>query len=400
MKAVTVQEVSREMGVRYVLEGRARKADGQMRIIAQLIDATTGEQVWSERYERPVKEIFALQDEIVQRIVTTLKLQITLREQEHLVRKHTGNLEAYDYLMRGWEYFYRSTKEANTQARQMFEKATALDPQYAEAHAWLGYTYLIVWLHQWDPNPQNLQQAFEVVQKALALDEALPRAHRILSWVYMSQMKYEPAVTAAERAIALDPNDAESYGALVAVFNFFGERSTEALELIEKTIRLNPHHSFSPSYHLGWAYNLVGRYEEAIAAQKQAVLRNPNWLLVHGELFLNYRSLWSSQLSQDSQTLDQGLKAAQQMSAVYVFRDIGATIYPSGLCRVQVRPVWICSGLSSSFTQSPLNIFRHSFGSVFTSSRKKENNHHSERPWRRSANVGKERCRGRWPTSK
>src|SRR6185295_7282294 len=140
-KAVKVQDVSREMGVRYVLEGSVRKANDQVRITAQLIDATTGGHLWSERYDRPLKDVFALQDEIVQKIVTTLKLQITLTEQGHIVRKTTDNLEAYDFLLRGLESGNRSTKEANAQARQLYEKAIALDPQYAEAYARLSRTY-------------------------------------------------------------------------------------------------------------------------------------------------------------------------------------------------------------------------------------------------------------------
>jgi len=124
-----------------VLEGSVQKADQQIRITTQLIDATTGYHLWSQQYDRPLKDIFALQDEIVQKIVTTLKLQLTLREQGHIVRKHTDNLEAYDSFLRGMEYYLRTTKEANAQARQMFEKAVALDPQYAEAYAWLGWTW-------------------------------------------------------------------------------------------------------------------------------------------------------------------------------------------------------------------------------------------------------------------
>jgi len=130
-KAVKVQDVSREMGVRYVLEGSVRRADNQVRVTVQLIDATTGGHLWVERYDRPLKALFALQDEIVQKIVTTLRLQLSVQEQGWIVRKRTDNLEAYDALLRGVEYFWRYTKEANTQARQMFEKAVALDPQYA-----------------------------------------------------------------------------------------------------------------------------------------------------------------------------------------------------------------------------------------------------------------------------
>src|SRR6185369_10633349 len=117
------------------------RSDNQVRITAQLIVATTGEHLWAERYDRPFKDIFALQDEIVQKLVTTLGLQLTLREQGYIVRKHTDNLEAYDTFLRGIEPFFRFTQETNVQARQMFEKAVALDPQYAEAYAYLGWIY-------------------------------------------------------------------------------------------------------------------------------------------------------------------------------------------------------------------------------------------------------------------
>ena len=120
----------------------------------------------------------------------------------------------------------------------------------------------------------------------------------------------------AERAIALDPNDAESYIALASAFNLFGERTTEAIALVEKAIRLSPRYPFEFPFNLGWAYSLVGRYEEAIAAQKQALLRNPNWLFSYIELVVNYQLQWSSQLSHDPQTLDRAFEAAQQMVAL------------------------------------------------------------------------------------
>src|SRR5712692_5372427 len=144
-KAVKVQDVGREMGVHYVLEGSVQKADQRVRITTQLIEATTGYHLWSEQYDRPLQDLFALQDEIVQKIVTTLKLQLTLQEQGVIVRKHTDNLEAYDAFLRGVEYFWRTTKEGNAQARQMYEKALALDPRYAEAYAALGGTYSLAW---------------------------------------------------------------------------------------------------------------------------------------------------------------------------------------------------------------------------------------------------------------
>src|SRR5438093_2101879 len=142
-KAVKVQDVSREMGVRYVLEGSVRKSDDQVRVTAQLIDGLTGGHVWSERYDRPLQEIFALQDEIREKIVLALKVKLTPEEQAQFKRAPTNNLEAYDYYLRGLESwhraFYETRKEANAQARQMFERAIELDPQYAGAYAGLGW---------------------------------------------------------------------------------------------------------------------------------------------------------------------------------------------------------------------------------------------------------------------
>src|SRR5205085_6868438 len=128
-KAVKMPELSKELGVQYVLEGSVRKADGQVRVTVQLIDAIQDHHLWTERYDRPLKDIFALQDEIVQKIVTTLKLQLTLQEQGIIVRKHTNNLEAYDYCLRGVEYFYCLTQETNAETRRLFEKPLALDSQ-------------------------------------------------------------------------------------------------------------------------------------------------------------------------------------------------------------------------------------------------------------------------------
>src|SRR5215471_3282139 len=168
------------LGIRYVLEGSVRRAGERVRITAQLIDAPTGHHLWAERYDRPLQDLFALQDEIVQKIVTTLRLQLTLWERGHLVRKTTTNLEAYDYYLRGVEYFWRFTREANVHAQQMYEQALGLDPQYAEAYAWLSWAYALTWIMQWGHAPQTLEQAFELAQKAVALDAFLPLAHRVL----------------------------------------------------------------------------------------------------------------------------------------------------------------------------------------------------------------------------
>ncbi len=310
-KAVKVQDVGHEMGVRYVLEGSVLKAEGQVRITVQLIDATTGYHLWSERYDRPLQNILKLQDEIVQKIVTTLKLQLTLQEQGYLVRKHTNNLEAYDLLLRGIEPFFRFTQETNVQARQMFEKAVALDPQYAEAYAWLGWTYWREWGFRWSTDPQTLEHAFALAQQAVALDDSLPRAHSLLSFVSAQRQQYDQALAESERAIALDPNNADSYAMRAEVLNL-ASRSEEAIRLVKQAMRLNPH--YPPWYlsDLGWAYSFTGRYTEAVATLQEFISRSPNHLPAHLGLAFSYVQQWASQQSADSQTLALALATVQQ----------------------------------------------------------------------------------------
>jgi adenylate cyclase len=294
-KAVKLPEVSRELGVRYVVEGSVRKAGDQIRITAQLIDATQDQHLWSERYDRPLTEIFALQDEIRQKIVTALKVKLTPDEQERFQRAPTNNLEAYDYYLRGLESFgrafYERKKEANAQARQMYEKAIELDPQYAGAYAGLGQTYWLDGLYVWNTDrAQFLERAFELGQRAVALDDSLSLPHRVLSLTYLWKKQHDQAIAEAERAITLDPNNADGYGNLGNILPFAG-RPEEGIELIEKAMRLNPH--YPPLYllNLGFAYREEGRYEEALAPLKKVLTLNPNFAPAHWNLAACYAEL-------------------------------------------------------------------------------------------------------------
>src|SRR5262249_1323358 len=178
--------------------GSVQRAGEQVRIVAQLVDTTTDAHVWSERYDRPFTDIFALQDEIVRQIVTTLRLQLTLQEQGWMMRKHTDNLEAYDAFLRGMESYRRYTQEANAQARQLFEEALALAPQYAEAYAWLSHTYFVEWAWHWSADPQTLERESTLAHQAVTLDDSLPVAHSSLSYVYALQQQAEQAIAEGE----------------------------------------------------------------------------------------------------------------------------------------------------------------------------------------------------------
>jgi len=279
-KSVKVEDVGQELGVQYVLEGSVRKVKDRVRITAQLVDAATGGHVWAERYDRDLADIFDLQDEVAQKIVDALEIRLTKGEQETLGRTPTHNLEAYDCFLKGGAYFMRTTKEANAQARSMYQKAIDLDPKYADAYTALGISCWAEWIFQWTQDPETLTRANELMQKAIALDESSPNAHVTLGFIHSLKGQYEQASEAVQRAIALDPNNADGYLFLGHVLILSG-RAEEAIPLIEKAMRLNPHYPFIYMFRLGQAYHLTGQHEEAILELKKVLNENPDFLPAH-----------------------------------------------------------------------------------------------------------------------
>jgi adenylate cyclase len=289
-EAVKPAQVSRELGVRYVLEGSVRKAGNRVRITAQLIDATTGYHLWAERYDRDLQDVFALQDEVTQKIVGSLAVQLTAPEQGQLRRTPTANLEAYDDVLRGMEYYRRTTTEANAEAQRMFRRALDLDPQYARAYVALGWAHLQGWTLQWSQDPQTLQRAFELAQQAIARDDSLALAHRLLSQVYLWKKQHERAIAEAGRAVTLGPNDADGYETLAEVLAWSG-RAEEAIGFIKKAMRLNPQYPFFYLWTLGHAYYLTGRTQEAIDTLGKVLERNANFVPAHAFLAVLYGEL-------------------------------------------------------------------------------------------------------------
>jgi adenylate cyclase len=286
-KSFGVQEVSRELGVKYLLEGGVQKAAGQLRVTAQLVDATSGAELWAERYERPLRDIFSVQDELVRRIVTTMGLQLVLWDRAGFQRlRGTDNLEAYDYDLRGWQYFYTQTREGFPKAREMWEKAIELDPKYAEAYAGVGFTYFFeAVFFQSSGSSQALDQAYQWAQKAIALNDSEPQAYMLLGALDLTKRRYDQAISEAQRAVTLAPNSSDGYFWLARIL-CFSERPMEALVVAEKCVRLNPRH---PEYCLNVvanAYMRMGRFEEARSTLKQAQVTQPNdpaipmWLAV------------------------------------------------------------------------------------------------------------------------
>jgi adenylate cyclase len=317
-KPAPLQEVSKELGVKYVLEGSVSKAADRVRITARLADATSGAELWAERYDRPLRDIFALQDEIVRRIVTTLNLQLALSQQGFLIPRSTDNLEAYDDLLRGMEAFVSLTKNGNVKARQMFEKAIALDPKYALAYADLGWNCWFGWAFGFNSDPNGLQRALQLEQQAVALDDSLATAHSALARINLSIGQYDHAVSEAQRGIALDPNSGDAYFWLADTLNFQAKPAA-ALEAVETAMRLDPLNSDTYLYEQGWAYSLLRRWKDAIPALKRDLVRYPDMFMAHSFLGSDYSFLGDEDGARaEAAAVERAVAASPNSPAAYV----------------------------------------------------------------------------------
>jgi adenylate cyclase len=272
--------------VRYVLEGSVQKAGEKVRITAQLIDAITGRHLWAERYDRDLKDIFALQDEVTVKIMSAVGAELTRGERSRLLAKGTDNVEAYIKVLQGFEYWYSQTKEANLQARKLAQEAIALDPEFPSAYCLLAATHFLeIWLGPTKSRRASLQEATKLYQKALVLDESHPTAAGSLGYVYALQGQYEKAIAQTERAVALHPNRSTFH---LGVALYYAGRYEEAIQALQRTIRLDPKGPGFNFLFLGHAYRASGQYEKAIAAFKKTVDRERNYLFGHIALAATY----------------------------------------------------------------------------------------------------------------
>jgi adenylate cyclase len=291
-KPVKVQKVAEDLGVKYVLEGSVQRTTDRIRITVQLIDATTGGHVWSERYDREPKDIFAIHDDITMEITKALRIELISGEQARLWQQRmTTNLGAYEKFLQGINYFFRGTKADNTRARQLCEEAIALDSEYAGAYSILGWTHWADARYGWiESPPESIKMAFKYAQKAIEIDDSLDHAHTLIGGVYFLRHQYEKAMAEAERAIALNPNGANNYSFMAGLIGCMG-RWEDGIEFSRKAIRLEP---FPPVFYFHWlgrAYFMTEQYDKAIATWKKALRVGPNYLPAHAFLAACYSSL-------------------------------------------------------------------------------------------------------------
>jgi TolB-like protein len=264
------EEIGAELGIRYLLEGSVHRAAERVRITVQLIDATSGAHLWAERYDRELKDIFAVQDDVTQRIVNVLQVKFAAAEQERIGHGGTAKVEAHDSLLRGLERFWIFTPESTREASLHIVRAVELDPGYAAGHTWLARVLVFRWIMLWDPNPETLELAYDHIRLAVDLDPKGPLTQAVLCWVQLWRKHGEAAVAAGWHAVQLDPNNADAYFFLSFALAL-SERGEEALHNIVKAMRLTPHPSAFFQTALGLCYFVLEEYDLAIAAFKRGI---------------------------------------------------------------------------------------------------------------------------------
>jgi len=294
-KAVDLRQVGRELGVRYVLEGSIRRGDHRVRISAQLVDSGTGAHRWAERYDRELKDVFTIQDEVARTIAAVLAAHVNKAEAERTLLKPPATWQAYDYYTRAaaaWASFQSSWKlDQLLETRQHLADSLKIDPKYARAYSLLASTYRVAWLNPINEEhltPAALDQSITLARTAIELDPNLPEAYAELGYNIIRKRDFDAATVAVERAIALNPNFADYR--VAQVFYSVGQ-PTKAIEIAKTQMRLDPFHPHFAPLIAGIAYYLLKEHSEAQRWLREATGRAPNHQYGHAFLAATYAQL-------------------------------------------------------------------------------------------------------------
>jgi adenylate cyclase len=295
-KPVKVKQVSEELGVRYVLEGSVQRSGDRIRINAQLIDAITGHHIWAERYDRDLKDIFALQDEITIRIITAMRVKLTDGEQALKGGKTTpSSLDCYMKLLEGFKYFETWNIESNVAARRIAEQMIAMCPEYPWAYVLMGYVHLQEYFLRIGSSPlESVEKGIEMGKKAVAMDDSIPLTHALLCALYPIKREYDKGIGEGEKAIALHPSGAIVHEWYAMSLNYAG-RLEEAIPMYQKSFRLNPRGPVASYVSYGGALMGAGRFEEAASAYKKVLQQLPDNFLAHLGLVVTYSMMGREQ---------------------------------------------------------------------------------------------------------
>jgi len=273
---VTVQQVCKELGANLVLEGSVRKVGNKVRITAQLIGGSNGQHLWAERYDRDFENIFDIQDEVNQKIVSACRLQLSDSERRKLERRGTDVIDAYDYVLRGMKESQTNTMEGSARARYCFESALELDPEYAVAYARLALNYIFRWIQRWNTSArESIDKGLELALKAVAVDGQLALAHAALCWAYLWQGEHDKAIAEGRLAIELDPDEVVALERLALILSFAGDAES-SLPLIDRARQLNPNHAYE--FPRGVAMFIMSNYTGAIEVLQTSFKLHPTFI--------------------------------------------------------------------------------------------------------------------------
>ena len=273
-KPAKIKQVAEDLGVQYVLEGSLMSSGEQVRITAQLIDTTSGYHLWAEQYDRKMADFFDLIDEVTRKIVLSLQVELTEGERARIWHSATASFEAWGHMVSGYSLFQHNTKEDNLRAREKFEHAIKIDPEYSTAWTYLAWTHLHdAWLG-WSESPdESINQAIELAKKSQTLDYSQADVHSLFSAISVEQKQYEKAIAEGERGIALSPNNSLSHVYLAWALHVAG-RFEEAIEVQKRAMRLSPYYPTWYLSNLGESLTMAGHYEEAITVNQQLLERS------------------------------------------------------------------------------------------------------------------------------
>jgi TolB-like protein/class 3 adenylate cyclase/Tfp pilus assembly protein PilF len=287
-QAVAAEQLARDLPVRYVVDGSVRRSGDKIRVTARLSDAEHGTLLWSEHYDKAVDDLFAVQDDITRRVVNTLAVRVNDLEQERASAKPTDNLDAYDYYLRGRQFFRRFTRSENLQAQAMFERAIELDHDYADAYAALAWTYSKAAEMGWGEWPDEaLERAHDLAQAALRLDSSNELAHVLLAIIHTYRQQYELALAELDRATAANPSHTGNYAERGWVLLLAG-RWDEVIKAVEEALRYDPNPTPNTFNNLALAYYFRERHAEAIVMLEGAIGRHPHHVPLHIALAAAY----------------------------------------------------------------------------------------------------------------
>jgi adenylate cyclase len=265
-KSTNLREVAQKLGAQYIVEGSVRKSGNNLRVTVQLIDTANDAHIWAERYDRKLDDIFAIQDEVTAAIVATLPGRVEAAQRDLLARKTPANLAAYECVLAAKVLHHRSTRQDNTEAQKLIDRAVALDADYAHAHAWRGCILGQAWVYGWcEDRDAIFAEVAGELERALSLDDNDADVHRILAAINVAGNDLQKARYHQDRALALNPN----YDLVVVqegeLLTWLG-RADEGIDWIRNAMRLNPHHPERFWSHLGKAHITARQYAEAIEA--------------------------------------------------------------------------------------------------------------------------------------